>query len=287
MMVYIASLPHSGSTLLSLLLAQHPGVVALGEVRLQIAKLRGEPQKSSERECGCGSSLAACPLWGSFLRERAALPDQAADLLLVDKIFHDLYGAQAIAVDASKIREPIDEMAAAKKLPLKIIHLSRDYRSWIVSANDLRVRKRKSSRPAWLLGLQGGRRWLRENRKLERSIAASGFSSVRLGYEELVLSPVSAWSLLRDFLALPPMDPPSDIGGARNHIFSGNRMRTDAGKRAVAYDGRWLARRDWVVPSIVWPPLARSNTRWVYSHGTAGQGSRREIEELAGTISRA
>jgi hypothetical protein len=83
------------------------------------------------------------------------------------------------------------------------------------------------------------------------------------------------------------MDPPSDIGGARNHIFSGNRMRTDAGKRAVAYDGRWLARRDWFVPSIVWPPLARSNTRWVYSHGTVGQGSRREIEELVGAISRA
>ena len=280
-MVYIASLPHSGSTLLSLLLAKHPGVVALGEVRLQIDKLRREPQKSSERECGCGLSLADCPLWGAFLRERTVVPDQAADLLLVDKIFHDLHGAEAIAVDASKIREPIDEMAAAKKLPLKIIHLSRDYRSWIVSANDLRVRKRKGSRPTWLLGLEGGRRWRRENRKLECSIAASGFSSVRLGYEELVLSPARAWSLLWDFLALPPMDPPSDISGACNHIFSGNRMRKDAGKCAVSYDGRWFGRRDWVVPSIVFPLLARLNTRWVYSHGIIGQGSKREIEKLA------
>lgn len=55
MLVCIASLPHSGSTLLSLLLATHPRVVALGEVRLQVAKLRRDPGKTEAGLCGCGA----------------------------------------------------------------------------------------------------------------------------------------------------------------------------------------------------------------------------------------
>jgi hypothetical protein len=281
MLVYIASLPHSGSTLLSLLLAKHPRVVALGEVRLQIAKIRRDPDKAGEGTCGCGARIGDCSLWGRFIKEHAAAASPVEDLQLIARILHELLGPDIVMVDASKIREPVEELAANRTLPVQVIHLSRDYRSWIVSAADLRRRKAKSVRPGWWLGFEGARRWVRENRKLDRAIAASGFPSMRLGYEELVLAADKAWPALWKFLDLPAAAVPRDVAGAHNHIFSGNRMRENEERRAVSYDNRWFTRREWRACAATVPQMASLNRRWTYSHGFAGRGLKAELEQLA------
>jgi hypothetical protein len=281
MLVYIASLPHSSSTLLSLLLAKHPRVVALGEVRLQIEKIRRDAAKAGEGACGCGARIGDCELWGRFIKERAASPGPVEDLLLVARILRELHGPDVVMVDASKIREPIEELAAARVSPVRVIHLSRDYRSWIVSAADLRRRKGKSIRAGWWLGFEGARRWVRENRKLERAIAASGFPSMPLGYEELVLGADQAWPALWRFLDLPSAPVPRDVAGARNHIFSGNRMREDQDRRAVSYDSRWFTRSEWRLCSMFLPQMASLNRRWTYSHGFAGSGRQKDLERMA------
>lgn len=281
MLVYIASLPHSGSTLLSLLLARHPRVVALGEVRLQIGKIRRDPQKAAEGQCGCGARIGDCALWGRFIAECGAPVAPTADLQLVARIAREVHGPDAVLVDASKIREPIEELAAVRTLPVKVIHLSRDYRSWIVSAADLRRRKGKRVRAAWFTGLESARRWVRENRKLERAIARAGFPSMRLGYEEMVLAAPDIWPLVWEFLALPDIGVPHDTSGAHNHIFSGNRMRQDDTRRAVSYDDRWLTRREWRLPHLLFPPLEALNRRWTFSRGIAGNGNKDTIEKLA------
>lgn len=281
MLVYIASLPHSGSTLLSLLLARHPRVVALGEVRLQIGKLRRRPDQAAEGWCGCGARLADCPLWGTFLAGWDRGGTSVDDLGRAVRIAREVHGPETVFVDASKIREPVEEMSAAPSFPMKVILLSRDYRSWIVSAIDLRRRKGKSLRPGWIMGLEGARRWVRENRKLEKAVSASPFESWRVGYEELVLGKAQMWPELWNFLGLSDVGVPRDIGGARNHIFSGNRMREDASRRAVAYDGRWLERREWMAASVLRPGLRALNRRWTYSHGVAGHGDIQEIRQMA------
>lgn len=281
MLVYIASLPHSSSTLLSLLLAKHPRVVALGEVRLQIEKIRRDATKAGEGTCGCGARLGDCDLWGRFIKERAASAKPVEDLHLVARIMRGLHGPHVIMVDASKMREPIEELAADRALPVRVIHLSRDYRSWIVSAADLRRRKGKSVRAGWWLGFEGARRWVRENRKLERAIAESGFPSMLLGYEELVLAPERVWPELWRFLDLPAAPVPRDVSGARNHIFSGNRMRENQDRRAVSYDRRWFTRNEWRACSILLPQMASLNQRWTYSHGFAGSGRQKDLERMA------
>jgi hypothetical protein len=281
MLVYIASLPHSGSTLLSLLLAQHPRVVALGEVRLQIDKLRRDPGKAGDGLCGCGKRIRDCSLWGRFLTECAQQATPAEGLSLVVQIARELHGPDTLFVDASKIREPIEEMSASPDFPVKIFHLSRDYRSWIVSSIEMRRRKGKHLRAGWLLGLEGARRWVRENRKLERAISRSPFVSMRLGYEELVLAAPLIWPKLWEFLELPDGGVPRDIGGSHNHIFSGNRMREDSARRTVAYDGRWLKRREWLAASLLMPGLAALDRRWTYSHGLAGGGDKHSIMQMA------
>ncbi|MGA0094470.1 MAG: sulfotransferase [Chthoniobacterales bacterium] len=281
MLVYIASLPHSGSTLLSLLLAKHPRVIALGEVRLQLAKIRRDADQAGRGTCGCGLLIRDCPLWGRFIERSSGWSRPAQDLESVVSIMTELRGPDVVMVDASKIREPIEELAASRAFPVRVFHLSRDYRSWIVSAVDLRRRKGKRIRPGWWLGFEFARRWVRENRKLERSIAASGFPSMRLGYEELVLAPEKAWPAVWNFLGLPDTGVPRNVSGSCNHIFSGNRMREDNERRGVSYDGRWFTRGEWRACSVVLPRMASLNRRWVYSRGLAGHGHQGELQRMA------
>ena len=242
-------------------------------MRLQIGKIRRDAAKAGEGTCGCGASIRDCPLWGRFIERRATTARPVEDLQLVIGIMRELSGPDVVLVDASKIREPIGELAAQRASAVKVIHLSRDYRSWIVSAVDLRRRKEKRERPGWWLGLEGARRWTRENRKLQTAIAAAGFPSMRLGYEELVLAPARIWPLVRDFLGLPDAGVPDDIDGACSHMFSGNRMRENKNRRAVSYDERWFGRDEWRLAERVWPPLRAANRRWTYSHGILGPGA--------------
>lgn len=71
--LYIAGMPHSGSTILSQVLGEVPGVTALGELYyLWDAHEKGLP-------CGCGEPLADCPWWsevlGAAFRDRGAVAD--------------------------------------------------------------------------------------------------------------------------------------------------------------------------------------------------------------------
>lgn len=57
-LVYIHSASHSGSTLLSLLLARHPEIVTIGE--LSGTRYRAKPGY----KCSCGAELVQCRFWG-------------------------------------------------------------------------------------------------------------------------------------------------------------------------------------------------------------------------------
>ena len=66
--IYIAGRGHSGSTLLTLLLARHPRVVAVGELaNLPLQVARDETTKWVGR-CSCGERPLDCPMWGAVLR---------------------------------------------------------------------------------------------------------------------------------------------------------------------------------------------------------------------------
>lgn len=66
--IYIAGRGHSGSTLLTLLLARHPRVVAVGELaNLPLQVSRDETTKWVGR-CSCGERPLDCPMWGDVLR---------------------------------------------------------------------------------------------------------------------------------------------------------------------------------------------------------------------------
>lgn len=56
-LVYIHAASHSGSTLLAIQLARHPGVTTVGE-------LAGTPRRSRPGyQCSCGAELERCGFW--------------------------------------------------------------------------------------------------------------------------------------------------------------------------------------------------------------------------------
>jgi hypothetical protein len=68
--VYVAGSGHTGSTLLALLLNEHPQIVSVGETAVK-PKIRRKG-KSEDQTCSCGQSIRSCPFWmGIFRRVRA------------------------------------------------------------------------------------------------------------------------------------------------------------------------------------------------------------------------
>ena len=64
--LYIVSLERSGSTPLTYNLGLRPGFAALGEVDRTL-ELMARPGGFSGRDCSCGSTIPACPVWADDL----------------------------------------------------------------------------------------------------------------------------------------------------------------------------------------------------------------------------
>lgn len=67
--VYIAGRGHSGSTLLTLLLARHPRVAAVGELSLLPLQLARDESTRWLGQCSCGERPLDCEVWGRLLSD--------------------------------------------------------------------------------------------------------------------------------------------------------------------------------------------------------------------------
>ncbi len=66
--VYVMGPAHSGSTVLTFLLAQHPEIATIGELK---ATSMGDIR---DYRCSCGAPLIECDFWSSVSREASSLP---------------------------------------------------------------------------------------------------------------------------------------------------------------------------------------------------------------------
>lgn len=240
--IYIAGANRSGTTLLDILLSQHPAVVSGGE-------LARVPRNLDERSmpCTCGETVDSCPLWrdiseeiGSLARDhglsvrdlrkftralekRSALaryrkgrePDRRILELyatLQSRIIRRLLRTRpeaAFVVDSSKSQGG----AAARPLvlcrylglDLRIIHLVRNPEAVLSSA--LKGRNRDLERGIESAGILRGPRallaWSRANRSVDELVHEIGEDKVmRLPFEDLVRRPEVVLPELGDFLGL-------------------------------------------------------------------------------------
>ena len=278
-LLLIRGLGHSGSTLLDLILGAHPSVVGLGEASRVLLSSSADEFASYQlndwrsvynKPCTCGSMLDECELWSRFFSN---WPNRRKES------FEDEFSRLISPLSSQSIDWIVESYQSDERLlglhrsvrPVRVIHLTRDVRSWIHSEARRGVTRFGRGRSVGWRGLQ---RWVRVNWKLEKKLRQSSLQSFRLGYEELALAPEASLKLLCDWLKIDfcwDMMQPKDFSSS--HIIAGNRMRYLAGRRnRIEYDGAWLSSNGFPLrASLMAPGVASLNQRLVYSNNVLGE----------------
>lgn len=283
--VFIAGLGHSGSTLLDLMLAGHGKVIGVGEAETLLRLHQRDRDAFLATRCSCGTELSACPLWAKVAEgiDRADARTVADGYRCLLDTFTATFGPEATLVDSSKNLEALAHLCSTGA-DVSVLYLIRDVRGWMISMRDrnrdrghhhLRDVLRHSGRRgltrfAGQTSLAYFRFWRRRNQGMQRAIRDQGVPMLRLGYEPLATATVPTMEAVATWLGLsfePGMLAPNPDG---SHTGSGNDMRLSPEKlRAVAYDTRWLTRRDWILPAAVCPGVMRYNREQVYASPVA------------------
>lgn len=244
--IYIASLGHSGSTILTIALGSASGGISLGEVESTIRQMNRE-----QHRCTCDFTAEQCPIWGSLfadsnLRETRDLTDGYTRLHNGAK---EMTNVQFI-VDSSKHLRALTSIPSTEGVETKVVFLVKDPRNYFVShvkkwrsSKDSTHRKpekrRARSFPAELAVAIGS--WWYGNRKILRTLRSGGYDYVVLSYEDMVLDTERTEQRLSDFLGTPVSLTDYTIKPEQQHILRGNALRHDPSRSSrLRYDYRWF-----------------------------------------------
>jgi hypothetical protein len=253
--IYIASVSHSGSTLLDLMLNAHPDVISVGELK-QLERYarqtsRHSPPQDIKRQlpCTCGApSLWECPFWSRVNAHTAAAVGRnigelnvetyketesfAADNVALFEAIFATAGKRYI-VDSSKYPKRLQRLLSNPAIDVFPIFLIRDPKGQICSTLDKTENGRGSSLRELMAQYVDMNRWIYQLVK-QRPHA-------RVHYEELVQHPERTLSDLmqRIGLAFHPMQ--LNWGTQECHNVNGNHMRFDR-TNVLKLDDRWRER---------------------------------------------
>jgi hypothetical protein len=270
--VFIASLRHSGSTLLDLILGGHPRFIGLGEVA-RVVKPDGIQQTETRGSiCSCGKTIHDCVFWGEVASRLRGLDNSnfAERYEVVLDVFENIFGQSYIPVDSSKY---LYNLEVLKKLDLdiKVLHVIKDVRSFTISQVD-NHRRKTSDRwryhhikysPAYIFW-----RWYSQNKKMQNFFTDQNMQVFQIGYEELCLYPKLMIQQICEFLEEDVELSMLTLKESQSHVMRGNRMRTQKDKTDISYDHRWFFRNEWIIPAFLFPHIMRYNAREVYRNHT-------------------
>jgi hypothetical protein len=278
--LFVGGLGRSGSTLLELILAQHPDVCAIGEVVHLWERALG-----GDERCGCGDRFTACAFWQRIgavafggwsnvdREEVLALKSQVdrtryvprlargrltGDQLAVVRRYADHYtriyraaaevsGAQLV-VDSSKHASLAFALRWAEDLDLRVVHLIRDSRavaySWAKQVRRPEVVDGEAYMPTFSPFTVSGL-WTAQNAAFQ--LLASRGPVLRLRYEDFTADPRAAVRQVRAFAGLPDdptalrvLDDPP-VAPLRIHSIAGNPLRFSDAPIRVRRDDAWRA----------------------------------------------
>lgn len=260
--IVVSSLYHSGSTLLDLLLSNHPNVVGLGELYRVITIGPGQ-------WCSCGKPHDSCPFWSVAWPQMQLVPDNdpLERLGVLLRLFDELYDENTYLLDSSNTLDSLELFRKGSNVDIKVIHLIRDVRSWTYS-----LLKRD---PNQLVGF--GRitrgpqarflQWYQGNREIQEYVSTNNVPNITVGYEEYVFHTNTIVSYIFEYLGLSYDNPLEDLGVSGSHIVRGNKMRLDRHRmERIQYDDRWLSSAGFSFTSTLLPFVMRYNGETVYSN---------------------
>ena len=284
-LVFVASLSHSGSTLINLLLGSHPLLVGLGEIDTVLQMNPQQLESEKVMRCSCGQRVATCKFWEPTVAAILAQPQATLreKYAILFECFQKIYGPEHHIVDSSKYLGQLRTVSSLPNVDLRVIHLLKDVRGFTISQRDATNAEMKYHHLP-VFGSQGLSRWLYlntiksspylfwkwylRNRAARRLMSQPGIQHIHLGYDELAQQPEQMLRLLYQFLGL---EVPQNLAvvpeQTNSHAFMGNPMLGDPQKMGkVTYDDRWLRREDWKLAARLFPQILDYNAREVYSH---------------------
>ncbi len=316
-LAYVAGYGRSGSTLLDLLLGNHPECFGAGEVTWLFDHYeQGQP-------CSCGERLPACPFWrevfgllesrlGTLEPAAAARVTRRAEAgVLPGSRLADRYGrlwratfdaikqvsGARVVVDSSKsTRKCMQRLSllGSRVAPgrLAVIHLVRDPRGVLWSIRRGSNRALEAGRDPRIPGgaCRGLLGWSVANALTDVIAYARDLPLCRVRYEELVSEPLSTLARLGSVIGL-------DVGSRMEHLLggaplspghgvSGNRMRRGGATRLVLKpDVEWrtlLPRQARLLALCAWPLLLRYEYAWWPANDPTALGPASEQHENLG-----
>jgi len=258
--IYIAGLGHSGSTILDMALGAHPKMIGLGEI-YAVFNSKDYVSLFENSTCSCGKKGCDCSFWKdvrSLSESNSSTEDKYLQML---EMFYKKYGDETILVDSSKNSYPYLNILN-EKFDLRIIYLTRDYRSWVYS------RFTRVKTPLIILFL----RWFAENKKLLHVLNKQDFKIMKVGYEELAFFPDFILQKITDYIDIPFSDLMVSPANTKSHIINGNIARADKQKKEkFYYDSKWLVSGKLSFVAAFFFFLQKLNNKLVYSNIMKGK----------------
>jgi hypothetical protein len=297
--IYVLSSGRSGSTLLDLLLGQHPEIWTLGEAQILPWELR-----ENRRPCGCGTSIQECDFWKPILpnlpldqgdhpiehfREkhnagRVLRPRQLSEILLRHQSRESMSASREYAqlnaeyfatvwaaaqdrrdgevrwlVDASKDVYRLWWLERSGYFDLWVIHLMKDPRAFVYS---MVKRNPKSLRRA----IRFAGRWVVENLTYAYVCASAALKgrTFRVRYEDLADKPGDTLQGIWEWLQADSVEfSRNDFRHYENHAVSGNPMRWQ--NTHIFLDEEWRRELPGNRATLVWIATGFLARRFGYS----------------------
>jgi len=252
--VYIAGLGHSGSTILDMILGTNSRVIGLGEIMAFVKRKNKHIDLKSV--CSCGKTGYNCDFWAQSEQIISNSKNNTEAYLKLIEYFYNKYGEETILVDSSKNSYSYLKYLD-KNFDLKVIFLSRDYRSWSFS------RHLSTKRQVFIKIIH----WIVENLKLLYRLKKMDLKSLKIGYEELALYPEFTLKKICEYINVDFEEQMMNLAKTKSHIIAGNVARADKEKRKkIIYDARWMTSTRIIFSSFFFAPFFRFNKKLVYSN---------------------
>jgi Sulfotransferase family len=268
--LYILSSPHSGSTLLGIVLAHHPDVVYGGEL-VEIP----DPAWTDQRNCSCGLPGGSCPFWKE-VKERYAAPDgegastpaSGTDLgwralpraLLGPRFASAKFRRHArdvqrlaVAIGATARREVVIDtskeapralaylQARSPTFDVQFLHLIRDGRGVVYSRKSHHIRAAADRNWIRTAALRYSFLWVFANLQFTLLFSLRKDHYLRVRYEDFIADPTRVLERIGQFTHLDLSEVAASVAAgasfAPGHVVAGNRLRLSGGVQVKRGNG--------------------------------------------------
>jgi len=243
--VLIAGAAHGGTTILNMMLGQHPDIFATG-------KLREFPHGvvfGADNICSCGTPAADCPFWLEIRRQYRLVEERpdGEKLPRLYELISSLSGRPFIGDVTHNVRYA-QLLQSIDGIDLYLVHVVRDGRAVVYSRvrKDLHIGVLGTSRWQRIRRIAVvSRRWVWQIRQYSRMEEQLGAKAVRVSYEAICNNPRAALRPVGECLGLD-----FDAIGARlgsgqpfervSHMIRGNRKLRSENNVVLRRDTTYL-----------------------------------------------